>query len=175
MKTKVTVSASLVLFAGLLVAAPIASAEKVKAFLKGFREVPSISTPASGRFEASIDGKAGTITYELAFFDLSGDVQQAHIHVGQRSVNGGISVFLCQTEASPDPTGLAPRCPKSGKVTGVLQSANMIEGPIVGQGIAPGEFKELIAAIRAGVAYVNVHSSTFPGGEARGQIVIPQP
>jgi hypothetical protein len=142
----------------------------VEAFLRGIREVPSVSTHATGRFEARIDGKAGTITYELAFFGLTGDVQQAHIHFGQRSVNGGISVFLCQTEASPDPTGLAPHCPKSGKVTGVLQSANMIEGPIVGQGIEPGEFNELIAAIRAGVAYVNVHSSTFSGGEVRGQI-----
>ena len=130
---------------------------------------------ATGRFEARIDGKAGTITYDLAFFGLTGDVQQAHIHVGQRSVNGGISVFLCQTEPSPDPTGLAPRCPKLGKVSGVLQAANMIEGPIVGQGITPGEFNELNAAIRAGVAYVNEHSSTFPGGEARGQIVMPQP
>jgi CHRD domain-containing protein len=174
MTTKLTLSASLVLFSGLFVAAPIASAEKVEAFLKGIREVPSVSTPARGRFEARIDRSAGTITYELFFFGLTGDVRQAHIHVGQRSVNGGISVFLCQTEASPDPTGLAPRCPQSGKVTGVLQAANMIEGPIVGQGIAPGEFNELIAAIRNGVAYVNVHSSTFLGGEARGQILIPE-
>ena len=65
MKTTVTVRASLVLFTGLLVAAPIASAEKVKAVLKGIREVPAVSTPATGRFEARIDGKAGTITYEL--------------------------------------------------------------------------------------------------------------
>jgi hypothetical protein len=81
-----------------------------------------------------------------------------------------VSVFLCQTEASPDPTGLAPRCPQSGRVTGILQSANMIAGPIVNQGIAPGEFAELVAAIRAGVTYVNVHSSTFPGGEVRGHL-----
>ena len=174
MNTRGNLSVRLALFAGLLVAAPLASAEKVVAFLRGFREVPSVSTEAKGHFEARIDGKAGTITYELSFSGLTGDVQQAHIHVGQRSVNGGISVFLCQTEANPDPTGLAPRCPKSGKVSGVLQSANMIEGPIVGQGIAPGEFNELIAAIRAGVAYVNVHSSTFPAGEARGQIVTPE-
>jgi hypothetical protein len=46
----------------------------------------------------------------------------------------------------------------------------MIEGGIVGQGIAPGEFEELLAAIRAGVAYANVHTSTFPGGELRGQL-----
>ena len=164
------------LFGGLL-AAPIASAdeETVIAGLSGFREVPSISSPASGHFEAVIDRKAGTITYELSYSGLTGDVQQAHIHVGQRSVNGGVSVFLCQTEASPDPTGLAPQCPQRGKVTGMAQAANMIAGPIVAQGVEPGQFNELLRAIRAGVAYVNVHSSTFPGGEVRGQLRLKEP
>ncbi len=64
---------------------------------------------------------------------------------------------------------------KRGKVTGMVQSANMIEGPIVNQGVEPGQFNELIAAIRAGVAYVNVHSSTFPGGEVRGQLRLKEP
>ena len=161
------------LLLGGLLATPIASAtdkEKILAGLSGFREVPSISSPASGHFEAVIDRKAGTIAYDLSYSGLTGDVQQAHIHVGQRSVNGGVSVFLCQTEASPDPTGLAPRCPQRGKVSGLAQSANMIAGPIVNQGVEPGQINELIAAIRAGVAYVNVHSSTFPGGEVRGQL-----
>lgn len=156
-----------------LLATPVASAtdkEEILAGLSGFREVPSISSPASGRFEAVIDRKAGTIAYDLRYSGLTGDVQQAHIHVGQRSVNGAVSVFLCQTEASPDPTGLAPRCPQSGQVSGTLQAANMIEGGIVNQGIAPGEFAELVQAIRSGVAYVNVHSSKFPGGEVRGQL-----
>ena len=164
------------LLSGLL-ATPIASAdeETVLAGLSGFREVPSISSPASGHFEAVIDRKAGTIAYELSYSGLTGEVQQAHIHVGQRSVNGGVSVFLCQTEASPDPTGLAPQCPQRGKVTGMAQAANMIEGPIVAQGVEPGEFNELLRAIRAGVAYVNVHSSTFPGGEVRGQLRLKEP
>ncbi len=39
-----------------------------------------------------------------------------------------------------------------------------------GQGISAGEFDEIVAAIRAGVAYVNVHTTGFPGGEIRGQI-----
>ena len=37
------------------------------------------------------------------------------------------------------------------------------------QGIPPAQFAEIVDAIRAGVAYVNVHSSTFLGGEIRGQ------
>ena len=167
-------SAHLALLCGVLLATPLASAETVRARLVGFKEVPAISSAASGRFRADIDDKAGTIAYELSYLGLTGIVQQAHIHLGQRSVNGSVSVFLCQTEASPDPTGLAPACPESGKVTGILQLANMIEGGIVEQGIGPGEFDELVAAIRAGVAYVNVHSSTFPGGEVRGQLRQPE-
>jgi hypothetical protein len=38
------------------------------------------------------------------------------------------------------------------------------------QGIAAGEFAELVRAIKAGATYVNVHSSLFPTGEIRGQI-----
>ena len=94
-------------------------------------------------------------------------MRQAHIHVGQAGANGGVSVFLCQTTFNTDPTGLAPTCPQSGTVTGVLGVANVV-GP-AGQGVAAGELAELIAAIRAGVAYPNVHSTKFPGGEIRGQ------
>ena len=42
-------------------------------------------------------------------------------------------------------------------------------GP-AGQGIAAGEFDELIRAIKSRSTYVNVHSDAFPGGEIRGQI-----
>lgn len=155
---------------GLLIGMPVATAETVNTDLVSHQEVPAISSTASGSFRAFVNVKAGTINYRLSYGGLTGDVQQAHIHVGQRSVNGAVSVFLCQTEANPDPTGLAPQCPQSGTVTGMLQSGNMIGGGIVAQGIEPGEFSELVSAIRAGVAYVNVHSSTFPGGEIRGQL-----
>jgi CHRD domain len=53
-------------------------------------------------------------------------------------------------------------------VSGTIVAANVI-GPS-DQGIAAGEIAELIAAIRAGRAYVNVHTTAFPGGELRGQI-----
>ena len=152
--------------AGALCCAP-ASAETVVVPLRSYEEVPSISSTASGRFRARINEPAGQIAYELRYEGLTGEVRQAHIHFGQHSVNGGISVFLCQTAANADPTGLAPTCPASGTVSGLLHTGNVI-GPAA-QGLSAGEFAELVAAIRAGVAYVNVHSSTFPGGEVRGQ------
>lgn len=143
-----------------------ALAETVQIDLRGHEEVPSVSSTAHGSFRAQID--EGQIAYELSYENLQGDVRQAHIHVGQRNANGGVSVFLCQTTFNPDPTGLAPTCPASGTVTGLLSAASVV-GP-GGQGIAAGEFAELVDAIRNGVTYVNVHSTAFPGGEIRGQL-----
>lgn len=136
--------------------------------LKSFQEVPAVSSAASGRFKAQLDEQASAIRYELSYSGLEGEVRQAHIHIGQRGVNGGIMVFLCQTTANPDPTMLAPTCPQSGTVSGVLQAANVIA--VAPQGVDAMGFAEMLKAIAAGVAYVNVHSTRFPGGELRGQL-----
>jgi CHRD domain len=127
--------------------------------MSSYLEVPSISTGAKGSFEAKINGT--TISFKLQYSGLSTAAQQAHIHFGQRDVNGGVSAFLCGG-------GGKPACPASGTVSGTIVAANVI-GPS-DQGIAAGEIAELIAAIRAGRAYVNVHTTAFPGGELRGQI-----
>jgi len=101
----------------------------------------------------------------------------AHIHIAQKSVNGGIVVWLCQT-AAPflDPTGHAPQCPQSGTVTGTITAAN-VTAPAAAPGppnntqqLKIGDLAEVIAAIRGGVAYANVHTNLSPGGEMRGQI-----
>ena len=140
--------------------------------MTGYLEVPGgpVSSVARGEFTATIDDAARTIHYTLEYSGLEGDVRQAHIHFGQRSVSGGISIWLCETAANPRPVGSpdVPDCPQSGTVDFTVGAAHVV-GPAA-QGIAGGEFEEIVAAIRAGRAYANVHSSKFPGGEIRGQI-----
>jgi hypothetical protein len=131
----------------------------------------ALSTSGNGRFRATVDRASQTLSYELSFSGLEGTVTMAHLHFGRRGLNGGIMVWLCQTATNPDPAGAAgsPTCPApSGRVEGLVQASNVI-GP-AGQGISPTEFAELLAAIRAGAVYVNVHSSKYPGGEIRGQL-----
>jgi CHRD domain-containing protein len=139
---------------------------RVKATLSGYEETPStISTPASGSFVATIDEAADppTITYTLTISPLTGAVLFAHVHFGARGTSGGVAAFLCGGGTKPAP------CPQTGgTVTGTITPADVV-GPTT-QGIAPGEWAELVAAIRAGVAYANVHSTTWTGGEIRGQI-----
>jgi CHRD domain len=152
-----------------------AQAEKIEADLIGFREVPSVSTVASGEFHATINPGDQSIDYELRYSGLQGTVQQGHIHVAQLSVNGSIVIWLCQT-ATPflDPAKLAPQCPP-GKateavVTGHITAANVIAGATTSQQLAAGNLAAVIEAIRAGFAYANVHTNLSPGGEIRGQI-----
>lgn len=153
---------------------PLAMAqEALKATLIGFEEPPSISTTASGEFRGRISEDGTFIEYELSYSGLEDTITQSHIHLGQRAVNGAIIMFLCQTDENPDPTELAPKCLQEGTVTGVLTADNIVATPqAAAQGIEPGEFDEMLAAIRAGVAYANVHSRKFRGGEIRGQIEI---
>ena len=145
----------------------------VKGNLTGYQENPDVSTAATGTFEADIVDGDTKISYELAYSGLEGNILMSHIHFGKRGVNGGISLWLCGTGAPG--TGLAgpagtQSCPASGSgtITGTLVAANVF-GP-EGQGIAAGEFAEIVAAIRAGHAYANVHSSKVPSGEIRAQV-----
>jgi len=131
--------------------------------LTGYQEATpaGVSTVATGAFEATIDEDAQTIDYTLSYSGLEAPVLFAHIHFGNRFTSGGISAFLCGG-------GSKPACPQEGVVTGTITPADVI-GP-ASQGITPGEFGELVRAMRAGMTYANVHSMKFPAGEIRGQI-----
>jgi hypothetical protein len=147
----------------------------VSADLIGYQEVPALSTTARGHFRAWLDTRANTITWKLSYDALEGAVTQSHVHFGQKSVNGGISFFLCSNLGNgPAGTQACPAAPA--EITGVITPEQVIgpgptgTPPAGGQGIEPGSFAEIAAAIRDGVAYANVHSSKWPGGEIRGQL-----
>ncbi|HEY9376556.1 MAG TPA: CHRD domain-containing protein [Jiangellaceae bacterium] len=136
--------------------------------LSGYEEDPLVlSTTGTGTFRARIDSSSQEITYRLTYSALEGNVLQAHIHLGGRHQSGGISVFLCTNLGNgPAGTQLCPAAPAT--VTGTISPVDVI-GP-AGQGITAQQFDELVSAIRAGVTYVNVHSSVYPGGEIRAQL-----
>jgi len=156
-----------------LFAAGVSSADdKVRARLMGFQEVPVVSTEGSGTFEAAISPKGDAIDYEITYTGMQGAVTQSHMHVGQRSVNGGIVLWICgNTITTPPTAGPAgtPVCTSpNGHFAGTWRPENVQNQPT--QQITTGELDEVIAAIRAGVAYVNVHTNLSPGGEIRGQV-----
>ena len=171
MRRRSVLLAVAVLAAGLLVAS-LAGAAGGKKNLKadeltGYQENPDISTVATGSFQITIDDDAREFTYELSYSGLEGTVSQAHIHFGKRAVNGGVTVFLCGTAGSPGPAG-TPVCPQSGTVTRTVAASDILAPGT--QGIEAGNYEELVAAMRAGNTYANIHSTKWPGGEIRAQI-----
>ena len=138
--------------------------------LTGYEETPmSLSTPANGEFRARISRGSERIEWKLSYRGFETPVTQAHIHFGQRATTGGISVWLCGTTTNPGPEGTAVCPPMAGTVEGVIERDDVV-GP-TGQGIAPTEYEEFVAALRAGYTYANVHSTARPPGEIRAQLL----
>jgi CHRD domain len=154
-----------------MITAPIVagdSARRFKASLDGFQETPmAISTTGRGSFTARVSGD--TLRFRLTYRNLSGPPTMAHIHFGAAGTSGGISIWLCGSATNNHPSQPAT-CPTtaSGHVSATVSAANVV-GP-TGQGIAPGEWDEVLRAIRAGVTYANIHTTLYPPGEIRGRI-----
>jgi hypothetical protein len=146
----------------------------IREFLSGYEELPAVSTAAEAQFQARINRDGTEIQYSLSYSGLEGDVQQSHIHLGQKGVNGGISVFLCSNLGN-GPANTQPCPPAPATITGTITDLDV--SPNIAatagartQGIDTGQFDELLKAMRAGVTYVNVHTTRWPGGEVRSQI-----
>jgi hypothetical protein len=134
-----------------------------EAKLKGFEEVPAVSSTGRGEFRLRVSNDENSVEFELSYANLEGaTTNAAHIHIGQKSVNGGVMAFLCGGGGRP------PCTPTSGTFTGTITASDIMAVPA--QGIAAGEFAEFLRAIRAGATYANVHTDKHPGGEIRGQI-----
>lgn len=98
----------------------------LRAHLHGLQEVPVVATVATGQLRARINPGDTSIDYELTYSGMQANVTQAHIHVAQRNVNGGIVLWFCgSTILTPPTTGPAgtPTCTNgSGVFTGTFTS-----------------------------------------------------
>ncbi len=124
-------------------------------------EAPGVESSATGEaiFKVSKDRKS--IHYKLIVANIN-DVLMAHIHLRpEDSQNGPIVVWLYP--AAP-PALLIP-----GKTNGILAegdfTADNFMGPLDGM-----SFSDLLNDIQAGLTYVNVHTTAYPGGEIRGTL-----
>jgi CHRD domain len=143
------------------VSAAHSATELFSANLVGENEVPPINTAGSAEFH--MQNVDSNITFSLSFSDLSSPLAVAHLHFAPTKVSGGVMIFLCGG-------GGQPACPAatSGTITGTITAAN-VTGPAA-QGIAAGDLDSALEAVRADLAYANMHTANFGGGEIRGQV-----
>jgi hypothetical protein len=171
-RRKVVSGALVMVTVGIAAAAVLMAAgpRKGRAEISGFQEIPTLSTAASGSLDVTIAPDDSSISYTLTYDGFDSNVLQSHIHLGRPAYNGGIMVFFCTNLTPPPGVPTPPACPvRGGTVTGILTAADVL-GPSA-QGVAAGEFEEVLAALRSEASYVNVHSTKFPGGEIRGQVL----
>lgn len=128
--------------------------------MTGAQETPARPSLAQGQLVLQLNADGTALSYKLLVANID-DVTQAHIHLGALGVAGPPIAWLYP--AAP-PAQHIPGPFQGVLAEGVIADANVI-GPLAGQGIAA-----LMATIRAGNAYANVHTTRFPPGEIRGQL-----
>jgi len=163
-------AAVIVLATGVVALTQDGGARRIREVMTGVKEVPVVSSTGHGVFTATINNEGTEIAYKLVFEGLETPITQSHIHLGPPNNTGNIDIFLCTNLANgPAGTQLCPGPDATeGTIEGVITAANVL--PLPAQGIAAGELDEVIALMRAGVTYVNIHTVRSPAGEIRSQI-----
>jgi len=114
--------------------------------LSGAEEVPPVQTAGSGIAELTYDPATRTVKWTITCSGLSGTATMVHFH------------------------GPASRGEKGGVLVWLSKQGNTAESPVTGQAILTPEQAEQFTA---GRWYVNVHTQANPGGEIRGQAILP--
>ncbi len=139
--------------------------------MSGLNEVPPNASTATGFTKVILNQGANTIEVDVTWSGLiGGTASAAHIH--------------CCT-APGTSTGVAvPYVGFPGATSGTYShlfdltlistyNATFLAGP--GGGTALGAENALILGLFSGNAYSNIHNRTFPGGEIRGWLEVPEP
>jgi hypothetical protein len=167
----------------LLVAAAVGTASAApmtfSGILAGPNEEPPNASPGTGYTLVTIDPVAHTLAVFVNYADMIGPtVSASHIHV----INGPGDLDTSDTLGPVATT--TPKFPgfpttTSGvysQVFSTLDAATFRAGFITAAGGIPEAEQALFAGIVEGRAYLNIHSSTYPGGEIRDFLEpVPEP
>jgi hypothetical protein len=134
----------------------IAVADNVEfaADLTGAEEVPPVETTASGEAAFVYQNETDSLDCTLTVAGID-DFTASHIHWAAMGVSGPV--------VAPLYIPAEPEAPDGPLDCDVMESE--LAGPLTGASI-----EELVWGMIVGNTYVNVHSTTVPSGEIRGQI-----
>lgn len=127
------------------------------ATLSGDSQVPPLESSGSGVAAMRANDAQTTLDFVLIGYGLD-DVTQAHIHLAAPGENGSVVAFLF---GFADPAVVAD---------GIIAEGTLTEGDLIVVDGFDGSMAQLLDRLRAGTAYVNVHTVANPPGEIRGQI-----
>jgi hypothetical protein len=171
------IASLLFLSAAMLLAAPAIQAGPIMyvADLSGAAEATPNASPGTGFAIVIIDDVAHTLSVNVTFSGLLAPNTAAHIHCC--TAVPGVSTAGVATSV-PTFTGFP-----SGVTSGTydhtfdtLDAATWNPAFVTAHGGTPGQAEAvLFAGIQDGRAYLNIHSTLYPGGEIRGFLRVPEP
>ena len=138
-----------------------AASNSVTVFTASFGDEAGTGSDAHGTAIVVFSDDGSKLNFKLVVNGLD-NTTQSHIHVA--SVPGGNGPVVLWLYPNQPPSMLIPGTFNGLLGTGEATSANLV-GPLFGLTLA-----DLRQAIEEGRAYVNVHTTLFPGGEIRGQL-----
>ena len=166
---------SVALAAGLALSLPSMAHESFYAAqLLGSSEVPAAVTTGFGTAFVTVDFDLVTMRVQASFEGLTGNTTASHIHC---CVNPGTNVGVATT--TPTFVGF-PLGVKAGTFdqTYDMSAASSYNAAFITNngGTVSTAFNALVAGLDAGRAYLNVHTTTFSGGEIRALLLpVPEP
>lgn len=165
----------LVLTLALICCAASAQAQVFTTFLSGPNENPPNASPGTGSATLTLDMVNHTFQLVVNFSGLTGTVTASHIHTPV-TMPGGTAGVATQT---PSFTGF-PLGVTSGSynMTFDMTMASTWNPAFItaNGGTAAGAEAAFVSGVQNGNAYLNIHTSTFAGGEIRGFFApVPEP
>src|SRR5262245_856741 len=150
----------------MLVQAAAASAQTsvvLRATLNGGEEAPTpVLSGAVATAEVAVDPTNEELAVQMRVFNIPTGTTASHIHIASKGVAGPVVIDF--------PIGRG--------VTGDFTlNFRVHDGPAfhARPEIGINTFADALQAIAAGQAYVNIHTTAFPGGEIRGQLSVADP
>ncbi len=177
MKTATSVWVSALIAASATVVGQVAMADGgrsavSKTSMSAAEEVQDPAVESDGRAVAVIAFHRNfrKATIRLNYTNLVGEFTRLHLHCNAAGANGPIAVGIVDLVALALDNGESNRL-DSHSVTGSIRNSQFLDtDPCAGAvGRSITDLRSLAAAIDDGLIYWNLHTTTFPAGELRGQ------
>lgn len=160
--------------------APVSQAQAgtltFSANLTGPNEAPPNASPGTGAALVIYDDIAHTMHLQVSFSGLLGNTTVAHIHSATTLPGVGTAGVATTTPTFPGfPSGVTSG--SYNQLFDMTLASSYRAGFITANGGSPATAEiALLDGIKSGKAYLNIHTSAFPGGEIRGFLVsVPEP
>jgi hypothetical protein len=124
-----------------------AAQESFQVQLSGDQQVPAVQTNGSGTANLTYDTSTHMLQWSISYSGLSGPVTMAHLHGPAAAGKNAKPELWLTKKGSP------------------------ADNPITGEAKLTAVQAR---ALRQGELYINLHTSAHPGGEIRGQVVVPK-